>query len=92
MPLSEAQQHLVSNFVIKVECYAGHRGEEEPRRFWLGERLVEVAEILDRWLAPEHRYFKVRGDDGATYIVRHDASHDRWELTLFEQAARTRHT
>jgi hypothetical protein len=32
----------------------------------------------------EHRYFKVRGDDTGTYILRHDARADRWELTLFE--------
>ncbi|UCH53263.1 MAG: hypothetical protein JSW09_00100 [Pseudomonadota bacterium] len=75
----------MSNFEIKVECYAGYRGEQEPRRFWFGERAVAVSEILDRWLAPEHRYFKVRGDDGATYILRHDTGHDRWELTLFER-------
>lgn len=74
-----------SNFDIRVECYAGYRGEEEPRRFWLGERAVAVAEILDRWLAPEHRYFKVRGDDGGTYLLRHDTRTERWQLTLFER-------
>lgn len=71
-------------FGIRVECYAGYRGEEEPRRFWLGERPVAVLEILDRWLAPEYRYFKVRGDDAASYILRHNIRDDRWELTLFE--------
>ena len=76
------------DFGIRVECYAGHRGEEEPRRFWLGERPVAVAEILDRWLAPEHRYFKVRGDDAGIYILRHDTHADRWELTLFENRPR----
>jgi hypothetical protein len=68
---------------IRVECHAGYRGEETPRRFWIGERLVEVAEVLDRWLAPDHRYFKVRGDDGDIYIVRHDGAADRWEMTMF---------
>jgi hypothetical protein len=83
---------VMTDFVIRVECYAGHRGEEEPRRFWIGEREVGVEEVLDRWLAPEHRYFKLRGDDGATYIVRHDSGHDRWELTLFEQDPGARHS
>lgn len=90
---------------IRVECYAGHRGDaaqdvrisrerrtrgsdEEPRRFWFGERAIEVTDILDRWLAPEYRYFKVRGDDGATYILRHDTRADRWELTMFESRPR----
>lgn len=70
-------------FVIRVECYAGYRGEETPRRFHLGERAVEAVEILDRWLAPDHRYFKVKGDDGAVYIMRYDVAFDRWELTMF---------
>jgi hypothetical protein len=67
-----------------VECYAGHRGEETPRAFTLGERHVVVDEVLDCWLAPDHRYFKVRGDDGHTYVVRHDVITGRWELALFE--------
>ena len=43
---------------IQVECYAGHRGEETPRWLQIGDRRLEVVAILDRWLAPEHRYFK----------------------------------
>ncbi len=73
-----------SGIEIRVECYAGHRGEETPRRFHLKSRPITVDEILDRWLAPDHRYFKVRGDDGATYIIRQDVTAQRWELTLFE--------
>lgn len=69
---------------LRVECYSGYKGEETPRAFSLGDRRIEVAEVLDRWLAPDHRYFKVRGDDGGRYIMRHDVGKDRWELTLFE--------
>jgi hypothetical protein len=72
-------------FVIRVECYAGYRGEQSPRRIHLGKRPIEVAEILDQWLAPEHRYFKIRGDDGGTYIIRHDTRTDIWELTMYAQ-------
>ncbi|MEJ2344934.1 MAG: hypothetical protein P8076_11840 [Gammaproteobacteria bacterium] len=68
---------------IRVECYAGYRGEEAPRRFFLGDQAIAVEEVLDRWLAPDHRYFKVRGDDGAIYILRHDERRARWELTLY---------
>ena len=70
--------------VIRVECYAGYRGEEAPRRFFLGETKVEVSEVIDRWLAPNHRYFKVRGDDGDLYILRQDVESQCWELTLFD--------
>ena len=72
----------------EVECYAGYRGEQSPRSFLLGERRIEVVEELDRWLAPDHRYFKVLGDDGGVYILRHDAASDRWELTLFDSCRR----
>ncbi len=71
-------------FDIRVSCYAGFRGEETPRRFFLQERRVEVLEVIDRWLAPDHRYFKVRGDDGAMYILRHDISSEKWELIMYD--------
>lgn len=65
---------------IRVECHAGYRGEEEPRAFTLGERRFAVLEILDRRLDPEHRYFKVRVDDGRMFVLRHDTSSGQWEL------------
>ncbi len=69
---------------IRVECYAGYRGEETPVRFFLGERCIEVSEVIDRWLDPEHRYFKLRGDDAGIYILRHTTGENRWEMTLFD--------
>jgi hypothetical protein len=71
---------------VSVECYAGHRGEETPTRFRLGDRPIEVEEVLDRWLAPDHRYFKVQTGDGI-YILRNDVTSDVWELTMFERGA-----
>jgi hypothetical protein len=65
---------------IRVECYAGYRGEQEPRAFTLGERRFAVVEIVDRWLDPRHRYFKVKVDDGRRFILRHDAGSGEWEL------------
>ena len=73
------------DLAVRVECYAGHRGEETPRRFFLDERRVEVAEVLDRWLAPDHAYFKVRGNDDAVYILRHDDVADAWQLAMFQR-------
>ncbi len=72
--------------VIRVECYAGHRGEETPRRFFRGARSIAVAEILDAWLAPDHRYFKLRGDDGAEYILRHDNASAGWDIVFFDRS------
>ena len=69
---------------LKVECYAGYRGEETPRRVKIGDSFVDVKEIIDRWLAPEHRYFKFKTTDGAEWIIRHDILSDQWELTHFK--------
>lgn len=70
---------------ITVECYAGHRGEQEPRRLILDGRTIEVTEIVDRWFAPDYRYFKLLDPDGAIWIVRHDAGTGLWELTMYER-------
>jgi hypothetical protein len=70
---------------VRVECYAGYRADEAPRAFWIEERRVGVTDVLDRWLAPDHRYFKVRGDDGDVYILRQDGAADQWYLTLYRR-------
>ncbi|MFQ5775715.1 MAG: hypothetical protein ACE5GS_14430 [Kiloniellaceae bacterium] len=73
--------------VVRVECYAGYRGEQTPRRMLFGARAVEVREVLDQWLAPDHRYFKLRGADGATYLLRHDTVTGVWELVMYGRGA-----
>ncbi len=69
---------------LQVECYAGYRDEETPRRFSIGSRGIEVLEVVDQWLAPDYRYFKVKGNDEGIYILRHEVASNRWELTLFD--------
>ena len=69
--------------IVGVECYAGHRGEQTPRTLILGDRRMAVAAVLDAWLAPDYRYFKLKGLDDKTYLVRHDERSDTWELTMF---------
>ena len=71
---------------VRVECYAGHRGEETPRRFFLEGRPIDVAEVVDRWLAPDHRYFKLRDRQGATWILRNDTRSGHWELTMYQRS------
>ena len=68
---------------IGVECYAGHRGDQTPRTLILGDRRIAVAEVLDAWLAPDYRYFKLKDADGCAYLVRHDERANTWEWTLF---------
>ncbi len=72
---------------ITAECHAGYRGEETPRAFTMGDRRVAIARIVDRWLAPDHRYFKVEDHDQHVYIIRHATRDDGWELTMFQRGA-----
>ncbi len=67
---------------VTVVCYAGYRGEQEPRRFSFVGRDFEVVEIVDRWLDPRHRYFKVTADDEGTYLLRHDVASGEWEVRI----------
>ena len=66
---------------LRIECYAGHRADTEPRRLHIGQREVAVTEIIDRWLDPRHRYFKLRGDDGGIYLLHHDKNPPRQVCT-----------
>jgi len=75
---------MAAPLALRVECNPDSHGERAPVRFMLGERTVTVLEILDRWLAAENHYFKVRASDGAVYILRHAVLEGRWELTLFD--------
>lgn len=70
---------------IRVQCYSGHRGEEEPRAFYLGERCIPVMEVFDRWLSPDGRYFNVQVYDGSIYILHHHEAAGEWEMILFNQ-------
>lgn len=72
---------------IQVECYAGTKADETPRRFFREEQPVEVEEVLDRWHQAESKpewpradYFKVRGADGHAYLLKHDLEADEWFL------------
>jgi hypothetical protein len=70
---------------INVQCYSGYKADETPRCIQFESNVVEVKEIMDRWLAPDHRYFKLMGDDGATYIIRQDLESFEWVLTYYKK-------
>ncbi len=71
-------------FSIRVEHRSGYREEYTPQRFFIGDHAIEIEEIIDRWLAPELSYIKVRAAQNDIYILRHDELAHQWELTLFQ--------
>jgi hypothetical protein len=68
---------------VRVQCYSGFKSDERPIRFVLGERTLEIVEIDDRWYSPDAIYFRVKGNDGNIYLLRHDEIHDSWSLEAF---------
>ena len=72
---------------IRVECEAGHGGEQEPVAFWFGERRLGVRGIVDRWFGPAQRWFRVDADDDQLYVLRPDQAEGRWELAALTRSS-----
>jgi len=69
---------------IKVQCYSGHRYAQEPRSFTWQGRHYQVAQIEQRWQAPEGPAFRVRAGSGDRFELWYNESADRW---LIREAA-----
>ena len=75
---------MSDTLAVAVDCYAGARGEETPRRFTVENQVVEVREIVDQWRTPDHRYFKVKTAVGEICTLRQDVRSEVWEVTEVE--------
>jgi len=73
-----------SGFQLEVEYQIDQQGEEIPRKFFIVQREVTVLEVLDRWPSSDQLYFKLRGDDEAIYLLRHDIPQNKWELIMYD--------
>jgi hypothetical protein len=72
-------------FAIEVDAEADRFGLPAPRRFRIGSRTILAEEIVDRWPGHDHTYVKLRGSDGAIYILRQDSWRGSWQLVLFDR-------
>ena len=70
---------------VVVEASQDH-GIEIPRTLRMNADRIDVVEVLDWWYGPDYRYCKVKGGDGALYILRLDESRSEWHLTMFASA------
>lgn len=73
---------------VRVLWYEGYRAEETPRAILLGERRLDVTDVLDRWRGEDHEYVKLAASDGNRYVLRHDLDADEWEMVLMEDPVR----
>ena len=67
---------------VEVETDQNH-GAAMLRRFRLDARGIEVVEILDQWFGADYRYCKVKGSDGALYVLRLNENRSEWTLIMF---------
>lgn len=70
---------------MKVECYAGYKGDQYPKRFTLGEQALDITDVEDQWYSPSSQYFRVLASDGNIYVLRHDQEKDVWTLDAFRK-------
>jgi hypothetical protein len=68
---------------LPVECGRDERGDRVPRRFGRPPGVARVAEVLDRWWGRDHRYFRVRTEDGAQVILRLDEERSSWSVAFY---------
>lgn len=70
---------------VRVEAYAGYKGEETPRAFTVDGTRLEVQTVVDRWYTETHSYFRVLASNGHRYVLRYEWDVMRWELVMQEQ-------
>ena len=74
---------------VRVEYYAGYRGDERPVRVLLGQEMIDVAEIEDRWYSPGSTYFRVHLSNGERYVLRRTEAQDTWTIEAYRATRST---
>jgi hypothetical protein len=75
--------------IVRVECYSGHKADERPRRLVFESQTLEISEVEDRWYSPGATYFRVLVENGERYVLRHDDAQDVWTLTAFRAPSKS---
>jgi hypothetical protein len=76
----------VSEPLVRVEWYSGHKADERPTRIVFETRTLEVTEVEDRWYSPGATFFRVLVESGERYVLRRDDAQDVWTLSAFRAA------
>ena len=61
---------------ITVKSHTG----ETPWKYAVGPKWYDVADVMDRWRAPDHEFFKVACKDGSISILRRTDKGGAWDL------------
>ncbi|HTQ59103.1 MAG TPA: hypothetical protein VMI32_02700 [Candidatus Solibacter sp.] len=78
----------MSEQLVRVECYSGHKADERPTRIVFEAQSLEIASVEDRWYSPGATYFRVLAQNGDSYVLRRDDAQDVWSLAAFRAAGK----
>jgi hypothetical protein len=82
-PRAVKERVRLAEKIVHVECYSGYTSDERPVRLQIGNDMVEVADVEDRWYSPGATYFRVLLTNGERYVVRREDAQDVWTLEAF---------
>ena len=68
---------------IQVISYSGNKADESSCILKLGDTLLHIAQIEDRWYSPGETFFRVLTQTGDRYLLRHIEAQDVWTLEGF---------
>ena len=68
---------------VQVISYSGYKADESPRILKLGDTLLPIARIEDRWYSPGETFFRIVTQTGDRYLLRHVEAQDIWTLEGF---------
>jgi hypothetical protein len=68
---------------IEVESTNNPKGELAPAKFRLDGVDIGVVEILEQWPGGHDHFFNVKDARDNTYLLRHAAASNSWELLMF---------
>jgi hypothetical protein len=72
---------------VEVQSYSGYKSDERPLRLKLGEQILEILEVEDRWYSPGQTYFRVRVKGGDRYVLRHVEAQDVWTIEGYRSSS-----
>ena len=68
---------------VKVEYSSDQKAYQSPTRFLLGDRSIEIEQVVDRWHGESTSYLRVLGSDENLYILKGPMEDGFWELVSF---------
>ena len=74
--------------LVRVECYAGYKGDERPVRVHFGDRALQIVAIEDRWYSPGATFFRVVVEGGDRYVLHREDGQDLWSVSAFRAGAK----